>query len=196
MVHELLTAPRYRRGVMYHDPALARTLARDPRPPSAVSGGAEAAGLVAWLLVARTGYLDGPYSALVGIAVCALAMVGWSIGVDRVHRHPLTGIDWAWARPLAETWTTSATKLVGYWATWAGIALIICEGRFYWADGFGFATWCLAHAAPVLVLASVPYVLWLDRYLVEPRDDAWHLGAWLTMRRGVEARRIHAHLLS
>lgn len=48
----------------------------------------------------------------------------------------------------------------------------------------------------MLVLASVPYVLWLDRYLVEPRDDAWHLGAWLTMRRGVEARRIHAHLLS
>ena len=184
---------------MYHDRAFVRAATTDPRPPSAVSGGAGAAGLaglVAWLLVARAGGLDGPYSALVGIAVCALAMVGWSLGVDRVYAHASTGIDWSLRRPLAETWRDSAVTLAGLWATWAGIALIYCAGRFYWTGGFGFAMWCLAHAAPVLVLLSVPYVLWIDRRMVERRDDAWHLGAWLLRREGVEARRIHAHLLS
>lgn len=184
---------------MYHDRAFVRTAIADPRPPSAVSGGAGAAGLaglVAWLLVARAGGMDGPYSALVGIALCALAMVAWSLGVDRVHANASTGIDWSRTRPLAETWRTSVVKLAGYWATWAGIALIYCAGRFYWTGGFQFAMWCLAHAAPVLVVVSVPYVLWIDRRLVERRDDAWHLGAWLLRRDGVEVRRIHAHLLS
>lgn len=54
--------------------------------------------------------------------------------------------------------------------------------------------WCIGSAAPALFVLSVPYVLWLDRRLVEPRDGAWHLGAWLTGQPGVEPTAIHAHL--
>ena len=137
---------------MYHDRTLAAQTRIDPRPPSAVSGGAGWAGLgglAAWMLVARDRELDGPYSALVGIAACALAMVGWSLLVDRVHRSPTTGIDWGDPRPLAETLDTSLTKLAGLWATWGGIALIFFAGRFYWTGNFAFAMWCLAWCAPV-----------------------------------------------
>lgn len=183
---------------MYHDPALARA-AKVARPASAVSGGAGLAGLAGlgcWTLVARAFHLDGPYSALVSLAACAAAMVAWSLLVDRVHRSPTTGIDWRKARPWRETLDVSLTKLAGLWVTWGGIALIYATGRFYWAGSFQFAMWCFTWGAPLLLVLSVPYVLWLDRYLVQPRDEAWHVGAWLTGQQGAEREAIRAHLLS
>jgi protein-S-isoprenylcysteine O-methyltransferase Ste14 len=185
--------------VMNHDiaPPSAAAAARDPRPASAVSAGAGLSGLLgvlAWVAVARHLGLDGPYAALVNVAACGVPMVLWSLIVDRVHRSPTTGIDWTHARAWRGTVDVSLTKLAGFWATWGGIALIYATGRFYWAGNFAFAMWCFTWAAPILFVASIPYVLWLDRYLVEPRDGAWHLGAWLTGQAGVEPEAIYAHL--
>ncbi|WP_294288772.1 DUF1295 domain-containing protein, partial [uncultured Sphingomonas sp.] len=47
-----------------------------------------------------------------------------------------------------------------------------------------------------LVALSVPWVIWMDRYLVEPRDGAWALGAWLLDLKDAAPDRdaIHAHL--
>ena len=182
---------------MYH--ARQITAATDPRPASAVSTGVGIAGLVGivgWVAVARAVGMDGPYSALVGLLACGLPMVGWSLLVDRVHARASTGIDWSLRRPWRETVDASLVKLAGLWATWAAIALIYATGRFYWTDqlvNFPFAMWCLSRAAPVVLVLSVPYVLWLDRYLEAPRDGAWQLGAWLC---GVAADRnaIGAHL--
>ena len=123
---------------MYHDPALAAAT-RVTRPPSAVSGGAGFAGfagLASWTLVARANFLDGPYSALVGLAACALAMIAWSLLIDRVHRSPSTGLDWQHPRPLKITLDISLTKLAGYWLTWSGIAIVYATGRFYWQGNF------------------------------------------------------------
>src|SRR3546814_20978358 len=73
----------------------------------------------------------------------------------------------------------SLTKIAGLWLTWAGIAIDYATFRFYWADGFAFAMWCLQLAAPFVFVLSIPYVLWLDRRLVDPKDGAYALGAWL-----------------
>lgn len=183
---------------MYHDVTLARAVALS-RPRSAVSAGAGLAGLVGvalWIAFARARGLDGPYAALVEVAACGVPMVLWSLLVDRVQLAPTTGIDWQTLRPWQSTLDVSLTKLAGLWATWGGIALIYGTGRFYWQGNFAFAMWCFAWAAPVLVVASVPYVLWLDRRLESPRDGAWHLGAWLTGQAGVEREAIHGHLRS
>ncbi|HVF93222.1 MAG TPA: DUF1295 domain-containing protein [Sphingomonas sp.] len=184
---------------MYHDPALANSLAGSSRPRSAVSPGVGLAGLagtLAWIAIARTVGMDGPYAALVNLLCCGVPMVLWSLLVDKVHRRPSTGIDWSLRRPVRESRGVSATKLVGLWATWLGIAMIYATGRFYWEGHFTFAMWCFGYAAPVLVVASVPYVLWLDRFLVEPRDGAWHVGAWLSGQPEVDRNAIHAHLRS
>lgn len=171
---------------MLHEPALSALpppVATDQRPRSAVSGGtglAGVAGLALWIGIARAYGMDGPYSALVGLAACALPMAAWSLAVDKVHRRASTGIDWTHPRPWRETIDTSLVKLAGLWATWGGIAVICFTGRFYWQGPFAFAMWCLAWLAPAAFVASVPYVLWLDRRLVHPRDGAWALGAWLT----------------
>ena len=171
--------------------------ARPPRPASAVSHGVGLAGLVgsvAWIAFARWRHLDGPYAALFHLLCAGMPMLLWSVLVDRVHRRPSTGIDWEHPRPYRETLDISLTKLAGLWATFGGIALIFATGRFYWQGIFLFAMNCLAWAAPALFLLSIPYVLWLDRRLVEPRDGAWMLGAWLTGQPGVEAEAIHSHL--
>ncbi|OWK33348.1 methyltransferase family protein [Sphingomonas dokdonensis] len=169
----------------------------DPRPASAVSHGvgiAGLAGVIAWIVVARTYGMDGPYAALVNLLACGLPMVLWSLLVDKVHRRASTGIDWSLRRPWRETIDISLIKLVGIWATWAGIALIYATGRFYWVGNFSFAMWCFITAAPVLFVLSIPYVLWIDRRLVEPRDGAWALGAWITNTSRAEPEAIYAHL--
>lgn len=182
---------------MFHDTKFTREAAVDPRPASAVSVGAGVAGLVgvlAWVAVARVFGMDGPYAALVDLLACGLPMVAWSLAVDKVHRRSSTGIDWRRKRPLRETFDTSLVKLAGLWATWAGIALIYATGRFYWQGNFAFAMACFTVAAPILFALSIPYVLWIDRYLIEPRDGAWHLGAWLAGQPGVDREAIYAHL--
>lgn len=187
---------------MFHDTALAARAGAEPRPRSAVSGGvgfAGLAGMSAWVAVAHRYGLDGPYSALVNVLACALPMVLWSVFVDRVHRNPSTGIDWRTVRPWRETLEVSVTKLAGLWLTWGGIAAVYALGRFWWETryaNFPFAIACLSYAAPGLFLLSIPYVLWLDRRLVEPRDGAWHLGAWLMGADGVDREAVWNHLRS
>ena len=178
----MLTIAALPRAAMYHDAALTTAERSDPRPPSAVSHGvgiAGLAGLAIWIMIAFHYRMDGPYAALVNVAACGVPMILWSLLIDKVHRNPSTGIDWANPRPWRATIDVSLTKLAGLWATWAGIALIYATGRFYWEGNFQFAMWCFETIAPWLFAASIPYVLWLDRRLVEPRDGAWSLGAWL-----------------
>ena len=183
---------------MFHDRALAKAVG-DPRPASAVSAGAGLAGLagvIVWIAAARLWGMDGPYAALLNLLACGLPMIAWSLVVDKVHRRPSTGIDWNLARPWRETLDGSLIKLAGLFATFAGIALVYATLRFYWDGNYAFAMWCFTRAAPVVLVLAVPYVLWLDRYLIEPRDGAWHLGAWLCGQAGVEPEAINAHLRS
>ncbi|MET0269188.1 MAG: DUF1295 domain-containing protein [Sphingomonas sp.] len=120
---------------------------------------------------------------MVAVLACGLPMIAWSLGVDRVHRNPSTGIDWDRPRPpRAETREISITKLVGLWCTWAIIAAAYCVGRWYWQGNYRFAMQMLAALVPLLIVGSIPYVLWLDRRLIDPRDGAWHFGLWLTGR--------------
>jgi protein-S-isoprenylcysteine O-methyltransferase Ste14 len=137
--------------------------------------------------------LSGPHSALAAMIVTGLTMAAWSLAVDKVHRNPSTGIDWRRKRPLASVIDVSITKLVGLWITWLAIAGVYCLGRWYWDGQYLFAMRVLAVAAGPMVVLSVPYVLWLDRYLLEPRDHAWHLGAMLIGREPWDPVEVKRH---
>lgn len=168
------------------------------RPRSAVSTGvglAGLAGLAVWMAVAILFGLGGPYAALMNIAFCGVPMVLWSVLVDKVHRNPTTGIDWdSPPRTGREMNDISWTKLAGLWATWALIVGLYCIFRFYWRGDYVFAMEVFGAAAVPLFILSIPYVFWLDRRLSEPRDGAWHLGALLLGRAGVEREQIWRHL--
>lgn len=138
--------------------------------------------------------LVGPYAALLGLIFAALPMIVWSLAVDKVHRRPSTGIDWSLRRPVSDVIDITVTKLAGLWATWAIIAALYCVCRWYWAEPYLIAMDVLGTLAVPLFLISVPYVLWLDRRLVEPRDACWHFGALLIGREGHDSRQVWIHL--
>ncbi|NYF33140.1 MULTISPECIES: isoprenylcysteine carboxylmethyltransferase family protein [Sphingopyxis] len=183
------------------------------RPPSAVSAGVGIvglAGLVSYLLIARfapeiaaflgidwgsRGSMSGPNSAIASVLACGVPMVLWSVFVDKVHRNPSTGIDWSQRRPWRETLDISLTKLAGMWATWGLIALIYATMRYYWEGNYAFSMNLLETVAPWLLLVSVPYMLWLDRRMIEPRDGCWQFGRWLIAAgQPVDGRAIAHHL--
>jgi protein-S-isoprenylcysteine O-methyltransferase Ste14 len=137
--------------------------------------------------------LSGPSSALLAMTLTGLAMAAWSILVDKVHRRASTGIDWTRPRPLSAVLEVSVTKLAGLWATWLIIAGFYALGRWYWDGQYLFAMRVLGAAALPLFALSIPYVLWLDRYLVEPRDHAWHFGAMLTGREAWDGDEVKRH---
>jgi isoprenylcysteine carboxyl methyltransferase (ICMT) family protein YpbQ len=189
----------------------AATRSSDPRPVSAVStavGLAGLAGLAFAVILARNfgpimeglGFpgwperADGPLSALAAVVACGLPMVLWSLLVDKVHRRASTGLDWSLKRPVAEVLDTSIVKIAGLWATWAGIAGLYMLCRWYWSGAYLFSMQVFAIIAIPLVILSVPYVVWLDRYMVNPRDGGWHFGAWIAGRDDWDGEEIRHHL--
>ena len=179
-------------------------------PKSDVSAGVGLAGLLglaAWILFCRNyptiaewfaipgrrEVLSGPHAALTALLASAIPMGVWSVLVDKVHRRPSTGIDWSRPRPLAEVLSVSVLKIGALWATWAILAGLYCLCRWYWNGDYLFSMEVLKAAAIPVVVLSVPYVLWLDRVLVEPRDATWHFGAMLTAREGWSAEAVKKH---
>lgn len=181
-----------------------------PRPASDVSAGvglAGLAGLALWILVCRSWpslvevlglpgpqpRLSGPYAACLGVAFSGLPMIVWSLVMDKVHLRPSTGIDWCSPRPMSQIVDISVTKLAGLWVTWGIIAALYCLCRWYWRGPYLFSMDLLEVAAPLMVVGSVPYVLWLDRVLVEPRDASWHFGAMLIGREPFDPAEVANH---
>lgn len=180
------------------------------RPSSDVSvavGLCGVAALIAWIAICRSwpaiaqalalpgprAPLSGPYAAVFALVFTTGAMAAWSVLVDKVHLRPSTGIDWDNPRPFAASLDVSITKLAGLWATWAGIGFFYCIGRWYWDGQYLFAMEVIGAAAVPVFLLSIPYVLWLDRYLIEPRDGAWHFGAMLIGREAWDAEDVKKH---
>ena len=180
------------------------------RPKSDVSaavGLVGLAGLFAWVLFARAypeiatsldlpgprEVMSGPHAALVGLLAAALPMALWSVVVERVHRRPSTGLDWSLGRRRQPDRADTLIKLIGLWATWAIIAALYCLCRWYWSGNYLFSMRVLGYAAIPLMVLSVPYVFWIDRYMVNPRDHAWHFGALLVCKTGWQPDQIKAH---
>ena len=177
---------------------------------SAKVGLAGLAGLFAWIAICRNwagiaeffafpgphAPLSGPYAALAALLFSGIPMVLVSIFTDKVHLRPSTGIDWSAPRKLRDVIDISITKLAGLWATWALIAFLYAIARWYWRGQYLFAMEVLTAFAVPLFLASIPYVLWLDRVLVSPRDGAWHFGAMLIGREAHDPEEVKHHLRS
>lgn len=179
-------------------------------PASDVSAGvglSGLAGLFLWLVVCRNwgviadrlalpgphAAMSGPYAAVATLFVTGAAMALWSVLVDKVHLRPSTGIDWKSPRPLSQCMDISITKIAGLWATWAAIGFYYCIARWYWDGQYLFAMEVIGAAAVPLFLLSVPYVMWLDRHLIEPRDHAWHFGAMLIGREAWDGAEVKKH---
>ncbi len=181
------------------------------RPASDVSAGvglSGLAGLALWVLLCRNWAgiaealalpgphepLAGPSAALAAMLFSGLPMVAWSLMVDKVHLRASTGIDWANPRPLRDVVDISITKVAGLWATWSLLGFVYCLCRWYWRGQYLFAMDVISGLAPLLFIGTIPYVLWLDRVLVNPRDASWHFGAMLIGRETYDKAEVAHHL--
>jgi hypothetical protein len=179
-------------------------------PKSDVSSGVGLAGLLGlfvWILFCRTfpliaeamgfegeyGVLSGPYAALTAMLFTAGPMAIWSLLVDRVHLRPSTGLDWGLKRSVNDAMPTSSVKILSLWATWAIIAALYCLCRWYWDGQYLFAMDVLSFALLPMIVLSVPYIMWLDRFMVEPKDATWHFGAMLLGRGNFDAEAVKKH---
>ena len=184
--------------------------APDRLPTSDVSPAVGLVGLgalIAWVWIARdwAGIADfwdlpgpreplvGPNAAIAGLVFITIPMVAWSLLVDKVHLRPSTGIDWSLAKTRKSDLETSLTKIAGLWATWAILVALYCLCRWYWSGNYLYALKVLAVMGAGMVVLSVPYVLWLDRVMKNPRDHAWHFGALLFMRDDWDAEEVKKH---
>lgn len=152
-------------------------------PPSAVSHGVGFAGLTGlalWTMIAWRYGMDGPHAGIAAVFACGLPMVLWSLIVDKVHRNPSTGIDWCGGlRTPREALDISIVKLAGLWATWGVIVIFYGTARWYWEGQYSYAMMLLTWAVIPLAVLSIPYVIWLDRLLLDPKDDAYAFGQWV-----------------
>ncbi|TMM48984.1 methyltransferase family protein [Qipengyuania marisflavi] len=137
--------------------------------------------------------MDGPHAAIAGVLVVALPMVLWSVFVDKVHLNATTGIDWSLKRSRQQLRGVTWPKILGLWITWAMLAVYFCLCRWYWDGNYIFAVKLLAISAVAMAVLCVPYTMWLDRKMIEPRDHAWHFGAMLLRREGWEMREVKKH---
>ena len=181
--------------------------ARPASDVSAATGFVGLAGLVVWIVICRNwagiaetfalpgprAPMSGPYAAVAALLSTSIPMVAWSLIVEKVHRRPTTGIDWDRPRPLGSNIDVTITKIAGLWATWAGLAVFYCVARWYWDGQYLFAMKIIGAAAIPLVVLSVPYMLWIDRLMINPRDHCWHFGALLIGREAWDAEQVKKH---
>ncbi len=139
------------------------------------------------------GRLSGPSAALATMVLTGIAMAVWSVLVEKVHRNPSTGIDWSRRRPVSEVLDVSTTKLAGLWATWFIIGAFFMLGRWYWDGNYLFAMQVIGWAAVPMFVLSVPYVIWIDRVMVNPKDHCWHFGAMLVGREAWDGEQVKKH---
>lgn len=162
---------------------MSATADHDPCPRSAVSHGVGIVGLMGlalWTLFAWHFGMDGPHAGIAAVLACGMPMLLWSLLVDKVHRSPSAGISWsAPLRSNEEALNISFVKLAGLWATWGAIALFYGTARWYWQGGYSYAMQLLTWSVVPLVLLSIPYVIWLDRRLIEPKDGSYAFGQWV-----------------
>lgn len=147
-------------------------------PPSATDLRINLVGLAAMLAVTAW-VVSSPVGEALAVVLlmgaAALPVAALDLWLGRVWERPSTGLDWSLRRP--RDGVRIGTKLVGVAAIVGGILAVYglapeYQGSFY--DGF---YWFLRGWLPLALGVGVPMVVILDRYLVEPHDGYWHLGA-------------------
>lgn len=115
------------------------------------------------------------------MAVTAAPILLLDVLVHKVHRRASTGLDWDVARPV--DWGRVATKWLGTGAAATMVLAIYWLAPEYTQFPFydRYFEFLGTFAPPAAVLGIV-YIVWLDRHLVDPHDDAWHFGRLLLGR--------------
>jgi steroid 5-alpha reductase family enzyme len=168
-------------------------------PESATRGAVAGAGLAAFIVAVSVLYVARPFggnlvaSALFAMGASAAAIALVDLLWQKVHRRASTGLDFAHDDP---SWERSLTKLLGLLGSLGFIGILYWlfpeyHGLFY--ERY-FAM--LRIVLPAWILVALPYLYYVDRHMLVPRDGYWHMGRWLLLDwRRIDWGLLWQHLL-
>jgi hypothetical protein len=130
---------------------------------------------------------------LSGLAICVPIIVIEFITL-KVHKRKSTGLDFS----IRNTFNLKRVliKLLGLYVTLAVVAFIYWVFPEYHA-GFYQPYWNLVKwILPIIIIGSVPYFFFLDRYMVEPEEVYWKVGMMaLGKRKVIDKKGLKNHSL-
>lgn len=148
---------------------------------------------VAWLLVQRHSISDLWILLLLFLGMVASPMVLLSMLFNRSHQRSTSGLT---ANVRAVCWPRFRIKYIGFLGT-----LIMLAGCYWlfpeYAKTFYRPVWEVATRIAVpLLLVSVPYIVWVDRRMVDPDDGYFNMGLILLGRwREADSKKINEYSL-
>jgi len=152
-----------------------------PLPVSCNNLAINLAGLLGLLLCCTWIYVDQSIPTTVATLLClmatALPIVVLELLFSRTYQRPSTGLDLSRPRRLDTGRIT--VKLVGLCATLAILALLYWlfphyEEKFY--NRFHNLIGYVLPFLPLLIVASIPYFVFVDRRMIDPKDGYWFAG--------------------
>jgi protein-S-isoprenylcysteine O-methyltransferase Ste14 len=148
-------------------------------PPSIANQWVMLSGL-AMLLVAGAIVVLLRVPAIVGavgiMATYAAVVLGLELGVLKAHRRPTTGIDWTAGATRDFVWRRIAIKCAGLTLSIAAVIGAHWLLRLYSVADMKLVGSVALLLAPSAFLIAIPYIAYVDRGMIEPRDGYWHAG--------------------
>ncbi len=144
--------------------------------------------LVAVFILRRVEGLDIAAAMLISLMAIAVPMMVLELWRRCSFQRTSSGLDFS-AQPDVNL-TRVAVKLLGFYLTIGVVALLYWLLKDY-HSGFYQGFWVvLEMALPVFLIAALPYFLWIDRYLKQPKDGYWQagmffLGRWRELDRAM-----------
>ncbi len=169
-------------------------------PPLSVTNGWICAGgmasLIAGLVIMVWVGVDALWATAIAMALMTVPMALGDIVVLKVHRRTSSGLKSPGETPNPFDGKRIAVKLFGL------TGVLVAIAAFYWAmpiyrydfyaPFFVLVSWVL----PVLLMLTVPYVVWLDSRMGEPHDGTWQAGqVFLGRWRGRDLGELKTFLL-
>ncbi|SLN46443.1 methyltransferase family protein [Ruegeria meonggei] len=155
------------------------------RPASAVSEVTGLIGVVALFgAITAAIYFDTtlPQSIFLLMSGAAIPMIASTILLDKAHLRSSTGLDYGLNRQRSEVASITITKTLGLGATLFVIALAYQIIPTYDTSKYQIVRALTALVFPFLWVFSPVYIAFTTRHMIEPRDELWHFGKFVTFQ--------------
>lgn len=178
-------------------PVSATTARPIHRPGSVTNGYFNAFGLFCACLMLAAGLalgLNPIGTALLCTLAYATPIIVLELGVSRVHRRPSTGLG---SVSPGIQWTRVMTKFVGFIGTLAAVAIVLAVIPFFSQRALQVPLAACMFVMPVVLLASISYIVFVDRRMTDPYDGYWHTGRILLGRwQELDGAKLREHALA
>lgn len=147
-------------------------------PPSATHGSIVIVGLIVFLLSLFLMkffrlFEDPVQSALFIIGITALVIFSVEFVFFKTYKRSSTGLNFQTSDP---SWRRTAVKFVGLLGSMVFIGILYWLFPEYHGDFYTQYYTLLEQILPWILMAAIPYIYFVDRYQIDPKDSYFYMG--------------------